>query len=127
MRNRLSLADLQGTRLLARAYDENAGAVTELLKAAGIEQKAGDHVVSDQDLLTLIEANLGTAIMPHSSSGASTLISKPVEGLTLRRQVSLYAAAGRERSPAASALMKLLRAIDWEAMPLVARGEALPA
>jgi hypothetical protein len=37
----------------------------------------------------------------------------PIDGLGLRRTVSLYAVAGRARSPAAAALVKLLRAADW--------------
>jgi hypothetical protein len=47
-----------------------------------------------------------------------------VDGLGLRRQVSLYAVAGRERSAAAGGLMKLLRAADWSMMRPPARKAA---
>ena len=36
-----------------------------------------------------------------------------VNGIDLRRSVYLYGVAGRERTTAASALMKLVRAADW--------------
>jgi hypothetical protein len=36
-----------------------------------------------------------------------------VNGLNTRRQISLYAVAGRQRSIASEALIKLLRARDW--------------
>jgi hypothetical protein len=36
-----------------------------------------------------------------------------VDGLSLKLPVRLYAVAGRERTPAAAGLMKLLRAADW--------------
>lgn len=117
MRNRIALSDLAKLRLITRPYNEQAAELAALLVAAGVEQKAGDHILSDQDLLSLIEANLGAAIMPESARAGSNLRGVAVDGLNLRRPVSLYAVAGRERSVAATGLMKLLRAADWSTMP----------
>jgi hypothetical protein len=37
----------------------------------------------------------------------------PVAGLDLRRTVSLYGVAGRQRTPTANMIMKMLRGADW--------------
>jgi len=37
----------------------------------------------------------------------------PVTGLDLRRIVSLYGVAGRQRTPVANMIVKMLRAADW--------------
>jgi DNA-binding transcriptional LysR family regulator len=84
-------------------------------------------VLSDQDLLTLIEAGFGVGIMPRSVVVDRKLLSIEADGLKLRRTVSLYAVAGRERSSAVAALMKLLRSLDWETTTLVAEPAALAA
>ena len=113
MRNSLKFADLARLRLLSRPYCEQAAELAAVLKQQGIDEKTGDRILSDQDLMALLRANLGTSIMPESTVGDADLRLLPVDGLALRRMVSLYAVAGRERTPAAAALMKLLRAADW--------------
>ena len=55
-------------------------------------------VASDHDLLSLLEANLGIAIMPQSARGSSALRGVMIDGLALKRSVSLYAVAGRQRN-----------------------------
>jgi DNA-binding transcriptional LysR family regulator len=113
LRDALKFADLAKQRLISRPYCERAAECAALLKAQGIEQKSGDNILSDQDLVALLQANVGVSIMPASAVRNNDLQQLPVEGLALRRTVSLYAVAGRERSLAAAALVKLLRAADW--------------
>jgi len=113
LRTALKFADLARQRLISRPYCEHASEFAAVLKAQGIEQKSGDNILSDQDLVALLQANVGVSIMPQSAVRNSDLQQLPVEGLALRRTVSLYAVAGRERSLAAAALVKLLRAADW--------------
>ena len=124
MRNRIGLGELAPLRLISRPYNEQASELDTLLRNAGVEQKKGDHILSDQDLLSLLEANLGAALMPETARSGSALRGIAVEGLNLRRPVSLYAVAGRERSAAATGLMKLLRAADWSAVaPFAAKSK----
>jgi DNA-binding transcriptional LysR family regulator len=113
LRNALEFSDIARLRMLSRPYCEQAAEVSAALKAEGIDEKTGDHILSDHDLIALLRANLGASIMPESAAGDGDLRLLPIGGLTLRRAVSLYAVAGRERTPAAAALMKLLRAADW--------------
>ena len=112
LRNALKFDDVARLRLIARPYCEQASEIDAVLKAQGIDHKAGDHVLSDQDLVALLQANVGVSIMPESAVGED-LARLPIDGLALRRAVTLYAVAGRERTPAAAALMRLLRAADW--------------
>jgi DNA-binding transcriptional LysR family regulator len=119
LRNALKFADLSKHRLISRPYSEQASEFATLLKAHGIEQKSGDNILSDQDLVALLQANVGVSVMPESAVRNNDLCQLPIEGLALRRTVSLYAVAGRERSLAAAALIKLLRAADWS-VPRVA-------
>jgi DNA-binding transcriptional LysR family regulator len=124
MRNRIELGELANLRLVSRPYDEMAGELAAQLQAGGVEQKAAEHILLEPDLISLLEANLGAAIMPETASAHSNLRGVAVDGLGLRRQVSLYAVAGRERSAAAGGLMKLLRAADWSMMRPPARKAA---
>jgi DNA-binding transcriptional LysR family regulator len=113
LRNTLTFSDVARLRLLPRPYCEQAAELAAVLKQQGIREKPGDLILSDQDLMALLRANLGASIMPESAVGDGDLRLLPIDGLALRRAVSLYAVAGRERTPAAAALMKLLRAADW--------------
>jgi DNA-binding transcriptional LysR family regulator len=119
LRDAVKFADLAKQRLISRPYCEHAAELAALLKAQGIEQKSGDNIMSDQDLVALLQANVGVSVMPQSTVRNNDLHQLPVEGLALRRNVSLYGVAGRERSLAAAALVKLLRAADWS-MPRAA-------
>jgi DNA-binding transcriptional LysR family regulator len=112
-RNRIGFSDIVDQRLIGRPYSEQAGDITEVLRSKGIEQKAADQLGSDQDLLALLETNVGVAIMPQSAHGSGTLRAIAIDGLTLKRSVNLYAVSGRERTPASTGLIKLLRAADW--------------
>ena len=77
------------------------------------EPLGGCHeVCSDDDLMKLVAAGAGVAVVPrslHASEGASTTI----DGLDLRRTVYVFVIAGRPRTAAASTFINLLRAAGW--------------
>ena len=79
----MDLNELAEIRLISRPYNEQAGEFDALLRTAGVEQKTGDHVLSDQDLLSLLEANLGAALMPETARGGNNLRGVAVDGLDL--------------------------------------------
>lgn len=115
MRNRLSLCEINGVRLLPRVYAEEAAALESLLITHGVRQEFQDAICSDHDLAALLVASVGVAIMPQSSCASDALRFLTIEDLDLTRPVVLYAVAGRQRSPAATALIRLLRAANWSA------------
>ena len=112
---RVDLAELARSRLLARPYCECFGAFS--LAAGPRDRDAGGwHAVgSDDDLVRLVEADFGVGVLPKSAPAPATLRRLPIAGLDLRRTISLYAVSGRERSAPATALLKLLRGWDWAA------------
>lgn len=116
MTNDLTLAKIAQSRILPRSYCEQAGELSRILVAHGIAQDFQDAIASDHDLMALIAANVGISIMPASSVGSDALHFVAVGDLELSRTVVLYAVSGRQRSPSATALMRLLRSADWPAI-----------
>jgi hypothetical protein len=75
-----------------------------------------DHcheISSERDLIALLEADLGVALIPDTSRIPQTLKRAAVDGLDARRTVNLYGVAGRERTAVASAVLRMLRGADW--------------
>lgn len=113
MRNRVEFKHLEGERLLHRSYCEMAAPLSEIVRSHGLCESAGDRIGSDHDLLSLLDANVGVAILPNSAPLSERLCRIGIDGLELERTVYVYAVSGRERSAASSALIKLMRIIDW--------------
>ena len=113
--NRLDIGieDLRAERILVRTYCEQAKEFSELMRARDIDVTRGHDVASERDLIALIEANVGVAVLPNSVRSPDGLRRAAVAGLDLRRTVCLYGVAGRQRTPVAAAAMKLLRACNW--------------
>lgn len=109
----VELAQLAGDRLLLRSYCEQAGELDRLLAARGVATGVSHRVASEADLATLITAGLGVAIAPKSTALPEGAKRIDLADLDLKRTVFAYAVAGRSRSPAATMLLKLLRAADW--------------
>jgi len=113
MHNAVSLQHIAKLRLLRRPYCEQGPKLEDVLLARGIRQDTQDQVGSDHDLLPLLGANVGVSIMPQSARSWDALHFIVIEDLALTRTVKVYAVAGRERSPAANGLLRLLRSADW--------------
>jgi DNA-binding transcriptional LysR family regulator len=112
----VELEELRGERILARAYCEHANELRERLSNVNVEAVDCHEVASDRDLVALLEANMGVAIVPQSLCIPDTLMRAAVRGLELRRTVQLYGVAGRQRSAVGSLMLKMLRASDWKRM-----------
>ena len=116
----LNLRDLAGHRLLARPYCEHHAAFDDAVKDIAGCGKTRHEVGSDDDLVRLVEIDLGVGIVPRSLLAPAHLGRLPIQDLPIERSLSLYAVSGRERSPATTVLMKLLRARDWTGPVLAA-------
>ncbi|MEE9590524.1 MAG: LysR family transcriptional regulator [Hyphomicrobiaceae bacterium] len=112
-RSAIEPEDLAGERLLWRTYCEHAVEFEDFLKNRQLHMAISYKVVSEHDLLALIEANLGVAVLPPSAPSSEDTKLITINGLDLGRTVYLYGVAGRQRSPAATALIKLMRVADW--------------
>jgi hypothetical protein len=71
------------------------------------------EISSERDLIELVEADIGVAVIPNTSPIPQTLKRTAVDGLDARRTVHLYGVAGRERTAVASAVMRMLRGAEW--------------
>lgn len=109
-------SELVNERFLNRTYCENIAEIGAFLRANSVDQDFSHKVANENDLVALLEANLGYALAPQSSVQQSANVwLLDVEGLDVMRTVCVYAVAGRQRSAAANALIKSLRAADWSA------------
>jgi hypothetical protein len=104
---------LRSEQWLSRSYCEHAGRLNEQLREHGLDLDHCHDIWSERDLIALLEADIGVAVLPHTSPVPQTLKRTPVDGLDARRTVHLYGVAGRERTAVASAVMRLLRGADW--------------
>jgi DNA-binding transcriptional LysR family regulator len=109
-------AQLSRERMLCRNYCDNKAELNDFLVQSGGFPEHKHDIWTEQDLTTLLAANLGIAIMPQSSVESEKTCALSLKGLTIERKVCAYGVAGRQRSMAASTLIKMLRAADWRAV-----------
>ncbi len=112
-RPNVAIDDLRPERLMVRTYCETTPELIELLRVREFDVTRFHEVSADGDLISLLEAGLGVALVPRSTRSTESLMRLEVEGIEVRRTVHLYGVAGRQRTAVASAMMKMLRAYDW--------------
>jgi DNA-binding transcriptional LysR family regulator len=110
----IALDDLKPERFLLRSHCEKNGDLAEILRSNGLNADHRNEVSSDQDLLALLEANIGIGFLPRSVNTPPSLARTTIKGLELGRDVCLYGVAGRQRTPIAATFMKMLRAANWQ-------------
>lgn len=112
-RPRISIDDLRQERLMVRTYCETTETLLDMLRAQDFDVTRFHEVSAEGDLLSLLEAGVGVALVPSSTQNPPTLARISVGDLELQRTIHLYGVAGRQRTTVASAMMKMLRAYDW--------------
>jgi DNA-binding transcriptional LysR family regulator len=111
----IELEDLKQERFLLRSHCEKGADLAELLRGKGLNADSRHEVSSDQDLLALLEANIGIGFLPRTVNAPPSLVRAALPGFDLGRTVCLYGVAGRQRTPVAATFMKMLRAAKWSA------------
>jgi DNA-binding transcriptional LysR family regulator len=109
----VSPCELASERLLCRSNCENLKEILQFLDERCARPKTKHDVSTEQDLTTLLESNFGIGIAPRSSVLSMKSKQLDLDGLMIERTVYVYGVAGRQRSTAASTLIKMLRAADW--------------
>ncbi|MBR0952042.1 LysR family transcriptional regulator [Bradyrhizobium canariense] len=112
-RSSIGLDDLRAEQLLSRAFCEHSARISASLREHGIDVEHSHEVSNEHDLIELVEADIGVAMVPHTSPVPERLTRTAVAGLDARRTVSLYGVAGRQRTAVANAVMSMLRGADW--------------
>jgi DNA-binding transcriptional LysR family regulator len=109
----LAAHEIAQERFLCRPYCEHLKELSDFFDQSNSQPKAQHRVGSDHDLESLIGANLGVAIAPLSAVQSASIDCLEIDDFGITRTVSVYGVAGRQRSAAASTLIKMLRAADW--------------
>lgn len=109
----IGLDDLRSEQWLSRRYCEHADRLSASLHEHGVDVDQSHDISSERDLIELLEADVGVAVMPETSPIPQTLTRAAIGGLDARRTIHLYGVVGRERTAVASAMMRLLRGADW--------------
>jgi DNA-binding transcriptional LysR family regulator len=109
----ISAEEIAKERLLCRPHCEHLKVLSDFLDQRNAQPKTQHKVGSDHDLEALIGANLGIAIAPLSAIQSGVIDWFEIDDFGITRTVSTYGVAGRQRSAAASTLIKMLRAADW--------------
>jgi len=112
-RDSLEFDDLKTQQLLSRGYCEHADRLNSCLRTHDIDVDHSHEVSSQHDLIRLLEADIGIAVVPCSVTVPDSLKRAAVNGLEMKRTIQLFGVAGRERTAVASAVMKMMRGADW--------------
>jgi DNA-binding transcriptional LysR family regulator len=110
---RATVEDLKKERMICRPYCEDFERGINFLNTSGVEVPTAHNAGSDSDFVALLAAELGVGFAPESCLTSPDLALIEVEGFAMDRTVFVYAVAGRQRSMAASTLIKMMRAADW--------------
>jgi len=105
--------DLASETLLINVACDMVEELRACLRANGIVDTATHQVATQEDLLALLSANLGVAIIPVGAMEAGGLCRLSLKQLNLTRRVSAYTVAGRHRPIACATLLNMLRHADW--------------
>jgi DNA-binding transcriptional LysR family regulator len=105
--------DLASEKLLINTRCEMVEELKACLKANGILDTATHEVATQEDVLALLKADLGVAIIPIGAVEADGICRIPLQQLNLVRKVSVYTVVGRHREIACATLFNMLRAADW--------------
>jgi len=112
--NSAEFKELASETLLIHTGCEMVEELNARLEANGIRDAAAHQVATREDLLALLRANLGVAIIPVGAMETNDLQRIPLKSLNLVRRVLAYTVAGRPRAVACATLLNMLRAADWD-------------
>jgi DNA-binding transcriptional LysR family regulator len=112
-RSETAFKDLASESLLINTGCEGFEELRTCLEANGILDKATHQEATQEDVLALLKADLGVAIIPTGALETNGICCIPLKELNLMRKVSAYTVAGRHRAIACATLFNMLRAADW--------------
>lgn len=113
--NEIDVRKIAGSPLLVQAGCECRRLIETWFEAEGVPFVAGHEVDSHHDMNALLAAGSGIALVPESAPKSAAIRRMKLNGLSVSRTIYAYAVAGRQRSPAASAFLNLLRSADYSA------------
>jgi LysR family transcriptional regulator, hydrogen peroxide-inducible genes activator len=107
-----SLKDLRAARWLEPADCEIARSFRQTYLSDGGTNRTRHR---GQGLHNLVSAGLGIMLAPEHMPVAPGTVVRPIADIEFKRDVELFAVAGRQYSPALDAFVKTCRSLDWRA------------
>jgi DNA-binding transcriptional LysR family regulator len=104
--------EISKERLVGRSHCEHLEELTAFTTEIGLGTGA-HRACTEPDVAALLNSNVGISIIPQSSVAPLGVKALELEGFNVSRTVCIYAVSGRQRSTAASTLIKMMRAADW--------------
>ena len=106
-----ALADLHGVAWIDGSGD-HAAEFRDICASAGVEPDYRHAAVSGTDVLRLVAAELGCALVASGAlPGGVTAVT--VDGIAVSRRVVIATVSGRQRPPAGDALIRAAKARGW--------------
>lgn len=112
-RSAVDMADLREETILRSSLCDRAQEITTLLHTNNPDAADSHEINLQHDIISMVDAGLGVAIVPGSASTSNTRVRLKINGIDSRRTVYVYGVAGRQRSAVASAVLTMIRAADW--------------
>jgi DNA-binding transcriptional LysR family regulator len=111
--NSVDVEKLESYSVFVQGGCESRSALMQWFDERGAAFVASHEIDNYHELKSLLKASLGVAIVPESAPHSVEIHRAKLNGLMMTRTVCAYAVAGRQRLPAASALLNLLRSADY--------------
>jgi DNA-binding transcriptional LysR family regulator len=112
-RNQVDLGDLDGERLLSCPQCRISERLIKMLKQLGAQNVTRQDVAVIDDLPELVRNNFGIGVWPVGRRLTGNFLISQIQGMDLSRWIHVHSVFGRRMSPAAAALVTLLRVKDW--------------
>ncbi len=109
----ITVDQIKDLDLMPRSFSEEASGTIELLMGDVTTGQKIHETPTEGDLAAFVALGLGFAIAPDSVTLPDTITRIPIAEGNVNRSVHVYGAAGRQRSPSFTTLIKQLRAINW--------------
>jgi len=114
-RNAIDLSELDGERLLSQPSCPLCEQILARSKELGAIRVSRQEVAIVDDLPELVQSLFGIGIWPVGRKLDNRFFVSKICGMDMSRWIHVHTVFGRRLSPAASALVTLLRAKDWSA------------
>lgn len=109
----VALSDFEGVELIQLTNCPIADRIRQICADAGVKPKFTVRAGSCDQIVSLVRQGLGISTLPESIVAGTDLVTKPIDGISIERTITLGSVAGRKFSPATDAFVKLARSRDW--------------
>ncbi len=116
-RAEIGITELDGERLLSRPHCRLCDKILATLQEFGVQTVSRQEVSMIEDLPDLVLSRFGIGVWPVTRKLDQRLQTIGIQDMDMSRWIYVHTIAGRRHSPAAAALVTLLRTKNWPVSP----------